>query len=182
MSRLPDHQEPSMSLVFPTTASPSSATESTALVAAPNRNAIAAGAAAGAAWNLFGVFQFLQSLNSTQQSLVKMGMTAEQAAVYAGYPEWMTIAFAVGVGAGLAGSVLILARRASAVPVLAASLAGYVLLYIGDITEGVFAALGPPQVAILTTVVAVAVGLLMWSRHLARRGALRSGIVPAFRD
>ena len=63
--------------------------------------------------------------------------------------------------------------RAWAVPVLALSLLGYLALYVGDITEGVFAALGSPQVVILTTVVAVAIALLVWSRRLARRGVLR---------
>jgi len=30
-------------------------------------------------------------------------------------------------------------------------LVGYIILYIGDFTEGIFAALGAPQVIILTT-------------------------------
>ncbi len=131
------------------------------------------GSVAGVAWNLYGVVQFLQTLQSTPESLRRMGMTAAQAAVYTSYPAWMTGAFAVGVWGGLAGSALLLARRAWAVPVLALSLLGYLALYVGDITEGVFAALGAPQVAILTTVVAVATALLVWSRRLARRGALR---------
>lgn len=131
------------------------------------------GALAGVAWNLYGVVQFLQTLRSTPEHLREMGMTAEQAAVYSSYPMWMTLAFAVGIGGGLAGSVLLLAGRARAVTVFTASLLGYLVLYVGDITEGVFAALGAPQVAILTTVVAVAAALLAWSRSLARRGLLR---------
>jgi hypothetical protein len=56
---------------------------------------------------------------------------------------------------------------------LAASLIGYLVLYAGDITEGVFAALGWPQVAILSAVVAIAACLLVWARRLHRTGALR---------
>jgi hypothetical protein len=130
-------------------------------------------ATGGLAWNTFGVLQFLQTLASTPESLRHMGMTAEQAEAYASYPAWMTFAFAVGVGGGLGGSLLLLAGRRQAVPVLAASLIGYLLLYAGDITEGVFAALGWPQVAILTAVVAIAACLLVWARRLDRTGALR---------
>lgn len=130
-------------------------------------------AVAAVGWNLFGVVKFVQTLQSTRASLVEMGMTAQQAAVYTSYPAWMNVAFAVGVVGGLAGSLLLWARRTAAVPVLAASLAGYVVLYVGDITQGVFAALGFPQVAILTTVVAIAAALLGWSLHLRRRAAFR---------
>ena len=141
--------------------------------------AVVVGALAAGAWNLYGVVQLVASLHRTPESLVAMGMTPAQAATYAAYPAWMTLGFAVGAVGGLAGSALLLARRASAVPVFAASLIGYLVLYAGDATEGVFAALGAPQVAVLTIVVAVAAALLVWSRRLSRRGILRGG--PVFR-
>ena len=100
-------------------------------------------------------------------------MTPAQAAVYSSYPVWMTLGFAVGAFGGLVGSALLLARRRLATPVLLASLVGYIVLYVGDITEGVFAALGAPQVAVLTAVVLIAAGLLLWSRQLSQRGLLR---------
>jgi hypothetical protein len=52
-------------------------------------------------------------------------------------------------------------------PVLALSLLAYVALWIGDAIHGVFAAMGAPQVVILTVVVAFAAALLALSRHLA---------------
>ena len=52
---------------------------------------------------------------------------------------------------------------------LAASLAAYVALWIGDAIHGVFAAMGAPQVAVLTTVVAIAAALFAASRHPAAR-------------
>jgi hypothetical protein len=81
----------------------------------------------------------------------------------------MTLAFAVGVFGGLAGSVLLLLRRAAAMPVLLASLLAYVALWIGDAVHGVFAAMGAPQVMILTLVVAIAAVLLALCRHPAAR-------------
>lgn len=130
---------------------------------------LTAAALGGIAWNVFGAVQFAGSVTATTESLIASGMTAEQAAVMTGYPAWMTLAFAVGVFGGLIGSVLLLLRRAAAMPVLAASLAAYVALWIGDAVHGVFAALGAPQVAILTTVVAIAAALYAASRHPAAK-------------
>lgn len=123
-------------------------------------------ASLGLIWNAYGVAQFLAALRATPESLMAGGLTPEQAQVMTSYPGWMTAAFALGTLAGLAGCVLLLIGRAAALPVFAASLAGYLVLYVGDITEGVFAAMGAPQVVILSVVVAIAAGLF-W---LARRG------------
>lgn len=119
----------------------------------------------GLAWNVFGVVQYLASVSATQESLIASGMTPEQAAVMLGYPAWMTAAFAIGVFGGTLGCLVLLLRKKIAVPVFAVSLAAYIVLYIGDITEGVFAALGAPQVIILTSVVAIAAALLWFARR-----------------
>lgn len=50
----------------------------------------------------------------------------------------MKLAFAVGSIGGLAGSVALAARSAVAVPILLASLVGYLALYAGDYAHGVF--------------------------------------------
>lgn len=113
----------------------------------------------GIGWNVFGLVQFVGSLTATADSLMESGLTAEQAAVMTGYPGWMTLAFFIGVSGGLLGSILLALRSAYARPVLLASLIAYVALWIGDAVHGVFAALGAPQVAILTLVVAIAAGL-----------------------
>ena len=125
-------------------------------------------ARAGLAWNLFGVVQFAMSLQATPESLMQSGLSAEQAQVMTSYPAWMTLAFAIGTFGGLIGTALLIARHRAASGVLAASLAGYVVLYVGDITEGVFAVMGAPQVIILTLVVMIAAGLLWMARWSAR--------------
>lgn len=125
--------------------------------------------ALGVAWNLFGVVQLAESLRSTPESLMAMGMTAAQAATMTSYPAWMSVGFAVGAIGGLVGSALLWARHRLATSVLLASLVGYVVLFVGDITEGVFAALGAPQVMILSMVVAIACGLWAWARRVTPR-------------
>ena len=122
----------------------------------------------GLAWNVFGLVQFAGSLTSTADSLMEAGMTAEQAAVMKGYPVWMTIAFAIGTLGGTIGCCILLLRSKYSIPVFWISLVAYVALYIGDYTEGVFAALGPPQVIILTIVVVIAGALLALSRFFVK--------------
>ncbi len=124
-----------------------------------------AASGAGLLWNAYGLWQFGKSLSATPDSLMTSGMTAEQAAIMTSYPVWMTLAFAIGVLGGFAGSALLLLRRVWALPILAASLVGYIVLYLGDMTQGVFAVMGAAQVIVLTVVVAIAVGLLLLARH-----------------
>ncbi len=129
----------------------------------------------GIAWNLYGIEQFRTTVFAPVEHFVAMGMTEAQATLYAGLPAWMDLAFGLGVVGGLIGSVLLLLARREATPVLAVSLAAYGVLYVGDITEGVFAALGIGQVVVLTVVVAIAAGLLAVSMNVRRRGLLTVG-------
>lgn len=122
----------------------------------------------GLAWNVFGLVQFAGSLTSTPDTLMEAGMTAEQAAVMKGNPMWMTNAFAIGTLGGTIGCCLLLLRSKYSVTVFWISLVSYLVLYVGDYTEGVFAALGPSQVIILTIVVVIAGVLLALSRYFGK--------------
>ncbi|MBY0537888.1 hypothetical protein K2P47_00635 [Patescibacteria group bacterium] len=84
----------------------------------------------------------------------------------------MTAAFAVGVFGGLIGSLAITLKSTYSVLILAVSLTAYILLYVGDITEGVFEAMGTPQVVVLTIVVLIAVGLWYFARYCQKAGKL----------
>ncbi|HTI30925.1 MAG TPA: hypothetical protein VL405_02250 [Sphingomonas sp.] len=149
----------------------------TSLSATPARAALWLNiiAALGAAWNIFGLTQWVDFAFRTRSSLTMRGMSAAAADLYYGLPLWMTIAFAVGSGGGLIGCVGLILRRRWAVPVLAVSLGGYIALFVGDAMHGVFAAI-PGQMAILSTVVAFAVGLLAVGLFAQRRALLRSRI------
>lgn len=126
----------------------------------------------GLAWNLFGLVQFIGSLGATQDSLTASGLTVEQANVMLGYPVWMTLAFAIGVIGGVVGCGLLVLRKGSATPVFALSLVGYIALWLGDAIHGVFAALGTPQIVILSLVVLIAAALLVLARKAAALGWL----------
>jgi hypothetical protein len=47
----------------------------------------------GLAWNIFGVVQFLSTFNGTLESLIRNGLTSEQAKLYLSLPSWMTASF-----------------------------------------------------------------------------------------
>ena len=126
----------------------------------------------GLGWNIFGVIQFLSTTNGTVESLMRNGLSAEQAKLYVSLPGWMTASFAIGVFGGVIGSILLLIRNKLSVSVFLLSLAGYIVLYIGDITQGVFKVFGTPQVVILTSVVLIAAGLLWFSRRFTTSGHL----------
>lgn len=125
----------------------------------------------GLAWNVYGIVQFARMLPAGPEHLVSLGMTPVQAQIYAQLPGWMTLSFSVGVFGGALGSLLLFVRRAAAVPPLMLSLAGYAILCLGDVRFGVFAAFGPPQVAVLTLALAAAAGLLLLARTDHRAGA-----------
>ena len=114
-------------------------------------------------WNVFGVVQFISMSFSPAEELQRMGLSAAQASLYAQLPMWMDAAFAIGVFGSVLGSMFLLARQPLAKPVLLISLVGYLVLYLGDIGLGVFAAFGLPQVIILTFVLIVAATLLWLS-------------------
>lgn len=129
-------------------------------------------ATAALVWNVFGLWQFGGFLTQTTDSLMAQGMTEAQALAYNGMPAWVTLAFAVGVIAGTLGTALLVLRRRAALAVLGVSLAGYIALFAGDWASGLFAIL-PSQLAILSTVVAIAVASLWLSLFANKRNILR---------
>lgn len=138
-----------------------------------NSNAVRILAALGAAWNMFGVVQFSGQALASPAMLMDDGMTQAQATLYAGLPIWMTVAFGIGVFGGLAGSLLLIAAKRLAPALLGVSLGGYIILFVGDITEGVFALFGVGQIVILTIVVLIALGQLALALDVRRHGQLR---------
>lgn len=126
----------------------------------------------GVLWNLYGLYQLIGTLTPAGRSAMAADMTAAQAQLYFSLPSWITAAFAIGVFGGLVGSAALVARRAAAVLVLAASLVGYIALFAGDVYFGVFDAM-PGQLAILAFVVVVAVTLLVAAWAARSRALLR---------
>ncbi|MBF9032198.1 hypothetical protein HKCCE3408_17495 [Rhodobacterales bacterium HKCCE3408] len=126
----------------------------------------------GLLWSLYGIYQYLNTVGADPAAFEAAGMTPDQAALMAGLPAWMAAVFAIGVFGGTIGAIGLLLKASWARPFLLASLAGYILLWIGDLLKGVFAAMGAPQIIILTFVVAVAAGLAWLDMTARRRGMI----------
>jgi hypothetical protein len=126
----------------------------------------------GVAWNLYGLYRFAAGFTPSGRAALAAGLTPAQAEWYFALPAWISIVFAVGVIGGLLGSIALLLRRRLARRVLWASLAGYVLLFAGDLHHGLFDAI-PAQMAVLSFVVLVAAVLLGVAWRADRRGLLR---------
>ncbi len=140
--------------------------------AAPASMGVRLAAIAGLLWSLFGAYLFASQTFADRAGLMAQGMTAEQAELYAGLPVWMGFAFGIGTVGGVLGCGLLLLAHRAALTVLWVSLGAYLALYAGDIILGVFAAFGPPQVIVLTLVVAIAAALVWVARQAVRRDSL----------
>ncbi|HEX9954991.1 MAG TPA: hypothetical protein VGB48_07245 [Allosphingosinicella sp.] len=120
-------------------------------------------------WNAFGVFQYLTTTGLFGDTLASLS-DAQRAAAEA-MPDWLYIAFAIGVLAGLVGSVNLLLRKRSAVRLLALSLAGLAVLEGWILfASGNLEAHGGP--ALPVTILAVSALLLWLAIHAQKRGWL----------
>lgn len=132
---------------------------------------LTAAAGFGTLWNAYGLYQFAGTFSQTSTMLMQGGLTRDQADLYLSLPGWMTLAFGLGVGLGLAGSLTLLLGRRLALPLLLLSLVAYGALFAGDLAHGVFAAIAS-QLAILSVVLAIAAGLAATALTARRRGLL----------
>lgn len=125
-------------------------------------------------FNAIGVFDFVMNLWQGPAYLAKAGMTPEQIAHYQAMPAWMMVVWAVGVFGAFGASVLLLLRRALAMPVFLVSLAAFLmsLLYTYVLTNG--GAVMGRQMAITSAVIALLLVLFAWyARAMAARDVLR---------
>ena len=76
------------------------------------------------AWNLLGLYMYYGQATATAETFANAGYTAEQIAFVMGEPAWAHSAYAIAVNAGVFGAVLLLLRKAWAVPLFGLSLLG----------------------------------------------------------
>ena len=125
-------------------------------------------------FNAIGVFDFVMSMAQGAAYQASAGMTPDQIAHYQSMPGWMTVVWAVGVFGAFLASILLLMRRALALPVFVVSLAAFLvsLLYTYVITNG--GAVMGQQMAITSAVIAALLVLFGWySRFMSVQGVLR---------
>ncbi|MEJ2817160.1 hypothetical protein [Caulobacter sp. CCG-8] len=125
-------------------------------------------------FNSIGVYDFVMSLAQGPSYLANAGMTPAQIEHFQQMPAWMTLDWAVGVFGALAGSVLILLRNKLAWPVLAVSLAAFLLMqvYTYVLTDG--GKIMGQSMAITSAVIAGLLAFFIWyAWWMTRRGVLK---------
>ena len=78
-------------------------------------------------WNLIGVMFFYQQMSLTPEIMERAGMTAGQMAWIEATPGWANVAYATAVIVGVLATVLLLLRRALALPAFILSFAGVIV-------------------------------------------------------
>ncbi|MGY0634653.1 hypothetical protein [Luteimonas sp. A478] len=120
-------------------------------------------------WNIVGVVMFIMQTGITPEQVE--AMAPGRRLVYEAMPDWLTIAYAVAVFAGVAGSFGLLLRRAWAVPAFALSLLAVTLqmagVYIFTPAWQVSGAAGLPMAVLL---IGIATALVWYARRAAKRG------------
>ena len=119
-------------------------------------------------WNLGGVASFVTHMTKTEEALMKLPEAQRQ--FYETLPAWADGAFAAAVFGGLLGSLLLLLRKAWAVPVFIASLAGLLVqLYHAFIMAGGLEVFGAAALAMPALILVIAVFLVWYSRSASAR-------------
>jgi hypothetical protein len=122
-------------------------------------------------WNLLGVGFYVAQVTMSQEAL--NALPDAERILMENTPSWATSAFAIAVNAGALGCLLLLLRRAWAVPVLIASLLGVVVqmvhsLFIADSIE----VYGPGGMIMPIMVTAISIFLVWYSRNAKEKGWL----------
>lgn len=118
------------------------------------------------AWNAFGCY--IYSMTMLRDPTMMAATPPEVRAALDSAPVWATAAWALGVWAALAGSLLLMLRKVWAVHAFAVSLVGLAGTAIYEATSGI--PVNIPQLAIIW---AVALFLLWYAVRMRATGVLR---------
>jgi CHASE2 domain-containing sensor protein len=124
-------------------------------------------------WNCVGALDFV--MTETRNAAYLKGFTQAQLDYFYNFPGWAIAAWGIATWGGVLGSLLLLARKGFAVPLLLVSFIGMVLttIYNFGLSDGmkVMGGVGP----LIFSVSIFVVGFLLWlyARAMQRRSVLR---------
>jgi len=120
-------------------------------------------------WNFFGMAVYYLTVSATPEALA-MQYTPEQVAMIEGTPVWATGANGLAVTAGVLASLLLLLRKALAVPLFVVS---FVAVLVQDVNSFVLndavAVFGMVPVYIQAAVIVVGLLLIVYARSAKRK-------------
>jgi hypothetical protein len=144
-----------------------------------NDEAAAATAATPAWYWLVAIFALLFEgagayLFASSLSLDPATLPLDQRAIFEATPQWMTIAWAIAIGAGLLGAIGLLLRRRFAEPLLLISLIAVAVQFSGLFLVRQLRELTPEDHLVVPIVILLlAYGLWQTAKLARRRGLLR---------
>jgi hypothetical protein len=124
-------------------------------------------------WNGMGAFDYL--MTQTRNASYMAGFTPEQLDYFYGLPKWSLATWAISVWSGVLASVLLLLRRRWAKPVFAVSLLAMLPTFVHNylLSKGYEIMGGAAGLAFTLTIVAVGIGLLIYSGRMVKNQILR---------
>lgn len=123
-------------------------------------------------WNLMGLAAFAMQYTADLTELAKSDPVTAQA--FAAMPAWVWIAYAIAVGAGTLGAVLLLMKKATAASLFLLSLIAVVVQFgYTFLGTDLLALKGPSVIAFPAFIVVMAVVQLLYARHLVGKAVLR---------
>ena len=121
------------------------------------------------AWNLVGISIYVGEMTISEEALA--GMTEAQRAFITMKPAWAKSVYAIAVTAGTLGCLLLLLRKALAVPVLIVSLVCVLLQNLhGFFLSNGWDAYGPAGLGISLPVIAIGAYLVKYSLDAKNKG------------
>lgn len=131
---------------------------------------------AGIPWNGFGAYDYFMTLTGGEEYLRAFGMNDAQIAYFHAMPAWITAIWAIGVWGALLGTLLLLLRQKSALPVFIVSFAAFLLslVYTYVLSSGAEVMGDTVNMAMMNAVIAAGCVFFIWyAWAMTKRGVLR---------
>lgn len=123
-------------------------------------------------WNGFGAYDYLATVMPIESYMARF--TPEQRAYFDSMPVWAVSAWAIAIWSSVLGSLALLLRSRWAVWLFAISLAGMAISFLWSLVlSNGMEVMGPTPLVFTFVIVAVGVGLFLYSRAMATSGVLR---------
>jgi len=124
-------------------------------------------------WNVIGLMFYYQQSTLTPEIMMDLGLTPQQMAHITNTPAWGHSGYAFAVNAGVLGAILLLLRKAWALPLFVISLVGVLVQDLDAIIlRDAIEAWGPSGLALPIVVIVICVFEIWYSRAAKAKGWL----------
>jgi len=125
----------------------------------------------GLLWNSVGAYDYL--MTQTRNESYMSRFTPEQLDFFYGFPSWVVAFWALAVWGGMLGALLLLLRRRLSAPVLLVSFLAMIVTSIHNfLLSNGLEVMGSVGAGFSALIFVIALGLWLYARAMAQRGAL----------